>query len=189
MTPDATSSPGSLFAFRGFRFATDADRVGVFASALCAIHCAVTPFLLLALPAFGKVWAHPASHWAMALVVVPIAALMVSKGYQRHRRTWILVLGSLGIVLVLAGAIAPYVEGSTNAAATPASVEGTPAAANGSEASTCTDSCCPTLEVQEDGTSRLHIPTASVLTTAGGLFLIATHVGNLCRCRSCANGK
>lgn len=57
----------------------NADRIGVFASVLCAIHCVATPFLLLLFPTFGKVWSHPASHWGMALVVVPIAALPQSK--------------------------------------------------------------------------------------------------------------
>ncbi len=86
------------------------DRVGVWASILCAIHCAATPVLLLLLPTFGKAWSHPASHWGMALIVVPIAGLMMTKGFQKHRRKWILLSGSLGIVLVLVGAVLPYLE-------------------------------------------------------------------------------
>lgn len=88
----------------------DADRVGVFLSVLCAIHCAVTPFLLILLPTFGKIWSHPASHWGMALFVIPIAVAMLTSGYRRHRKKWIIVTGCLGIVFVIIGAILPYVE-------------------------------------------------------------------------------
>lgn len=64
-----TPFPESAFAGR-----LDGDRFGVLASVLCAIHCAVTPFLFLILPSFGRVWAHPASHWGIALFVGPVAA-------------------------------------------------------------------------------------------------------------------
>ncbi len=87
------------------------DRVGVFSSVLCAIHCALTPFMFILLPSFGEIWAHPASHWLMALIVVPLAIWMVMKGYRKHGRRWILVTGAVGIFFVLIGAAAPYVEG------------------------------------------------------------------------------
>ncbi len=183
MSSEATGSVPAPGGFRGLAASFDADRVGVFASVLCAIHCAVTPFLLLALPTFGKIWAHPASHWGMAIVVVPIAALMMSKGYRRHRRAWVLAIGTAGVLLVLAGAAAPYL------ANTPEPTISTAVADDQSyetdEGTGCTDSCCPSLVAQEDGSQRLEIPMASILTTAGGLFLIATHLGNLCCCPSC----
>jgi glucose uptake protein GlcU len=87
-----------------------ADRIGIWASILCAIHCALTPVLLIALPTFGKAWAHPATHWGMALIVIPIAVFMMLKGYRKHARKWILVTGCVGIVLIVIGAILPYVE-------------------------------------------------------------------------------
>ncbi len=88
----------------------NSDRVGVWASVLCAIHCAATPVLLILLPTFGKMWAHPATHWGMALIVVPIAGMMMAKGYQKHGRKWILFTGTFGIFFVLVGAILPYLE-------------------------------------------------------------------------------
>ncbi len=48
----------------------------------------------------------------------------------------------------------------------------------------CEDLCCPTLQASADGGWKLHIPLASILTTLGGLSLIATHLGNLC-CSAC----
>jgi hypothetical protein len=80
-TVSATSAPVSKRWF-------EPDRVGVYASVLCAIHCALTPILLLMLPAFGRAWSHPASYWGMALFVVPVAAFTLAQGFKRHRRDW-----------------------------------------------------------------------------------------------------
>ena len=87
-----------------------ADRIGIFASVLCAIHCALTPVLLILLPTFGKAWAHPSTHWGMALIVIPIAGFMMKKGYQSHGKKWIVGLGAIGIICIIVGAILPYVE-------------------------------------------------------------------------------
>jgi len=202
------------------------DRIGVFASVLCAIHCAATPFLLLFLPVFGKVWAHPASHWIMALLVVPLAGVTVATGYKRHRRRWVIASGVLGIGFVLLGAAAPGFESNSGQDTNTFSVAGGPqsgpeGAADDSEicaslseceesageessecvqmastegdsdsaAGECVDACCPSIQATAEGGWKLHIPLASILTTIGGLFLIATHIGNLCRCACCDTEK
>ena len=202
------------------------DRIGVFASVLCAIHCAATPFLLLFLPVFGKVWSHPASHWIMALLVVPLAAVTVAKGYKQHRRRWVIASALLGIGFVLLGAAAPSFESNSGqntgdfaiAGASQSASEGnsdgsnTPASLSRSKGSVfeessssavtastggdsdlaageCVDACCPSIQATADGGWKLHVPLASILTTIGGLFLIATHIGNLCRCACCDKEK
>lgn len=190
-----------------------ADRIGVAASVLCAIHCAATPFLLLLLPAFGKAWSHPATHWGMALLVVPLAGFMIRTSYLKYGRKWIVGAGTVGIMFILCGAAAPYVEqppastaategegenGDQNAVAaddedTCDGCELCQASAAGEEtdAEVCTDNCCPSLQENEDGSWKLNIPTASILTTLGGAFLIATHIGNLrlCHCSACGEGE
>ena len=159
----------------------DADRIGVVASVLCAIHCAAAPILLLALPTFGRVWAHPASHWGMALLVVPVAAIMAYRGFLKHRRKWVLGFATIGILFVIAGGFLPYLEiGENPANGLSITLPGTSADLAG----TCTDSCCPsTTEVA--GQAALHIPPAAIVTTLGGIALIITHIGNLCACRAC----
>ena len=216
----------SLLPIPRFSWPISGDRVGVIASVLCAIHCAATPVLLLVLPVFGKVWSHPASHWLMALLVVPLAGVTVATGFKRHRRKWIIASGVLGIVFVLVGAAAPGFEANPLksagdlAAVSPAesspdngtgecmasagfsesdqgpaeelmecsasvSGEGAPDSSTGE----CVDACCPSIQATAGGGWKLHIPLASILTTIGGLFLIATHVGNLCRCAHCHTEK
>ncbi len=89
------------------------DRIGIIASVLCAIHCACTPILLILLPTFGKAWSHPATHWGMALIVIPIAVFMLKKGYRKHGKKWIVGLGVAGITFIIIGAILPYTEAAT----------------------------------------------------------------------------
>lgn len=108
-----------------FKSHSSVDRIGILASILCAIHCALTPVLLIMLPTFGKAWAHPSTHWGMALVVIPIAIFMMRKGYKKHGRKWVVAAGIAGITFIIAGAILPYVEAGQptpeiSAAATPA---------------------------------------------------------------------
>jgi MerC mercury resistance protein len=159
----------------------DADRLGVIASVLCAIHCAVAPLLLFILPSFGRVWAHPASHWGMVLLVVPVAGIMMMHGFRRHRRRWVIGCGSLGILLVLAGAALPYLESGKSSNSLISLPLPWLAA---SQAASCVDSCCPSTTSIESK-AMLHVPPASLVTTLGGVALILTHLGNLRACRAC----
>ena len=183
-----------------------ADRLGVAASVLCAIHCALAPILLIALPTFGKIWAHPASHALVAIFIVPLAFFSLYKGYKKHQKRWILVSALIGIFFVLGGAAlpaftkaSPPASTSTDAPTPPAAAaeeddcdsschdecedcasetsDHTPAAQGDSE--TCVDGCCPSIQVSESGEKSLHIPPAAIITTLGGVFLIAAHIGNL----------
>lgn len=91
-----------------FKNHSQVDRVGIVASILCAVHCALTPVLLILLPTFGKAWAHPSTHWGMAVIVIPIALFMMRKGYKRHGKKWIVITGWAGILFIVIGAILPY---------------------------------------------------------------------------------
>lgn len=147
------------------------DRWGCWASSACALHCLASPFLFLALPAFGKVWAHPASHALMALAVVPLALTVVVHGYRRHGRRWVLGAALVGIVFILGGSALPYLPiGETASAA--------------GNALPC-DTCCPSLVMDEAGSSRVHVPPAAIATIIGSLFLITAHLGNRRGCRCC----
>lgn len=159
----------------------NSDRLGVVASVLCAIHCAAAPFLLLAAPTFGRIWAHPASHWGMAVFVIPLAIAMTLQGFRKHRRKWVLACASIGVLFVLIGAGLPYLEAGQDTAygiSIPLPSTTTTVAV------TCTDACCPsTTEVA--GQNSFHVPPAAIVTTLGGIALIITHLGNLCACRCC----
>lgn len=183
------------------------DRVGVAASVLCAIHCALAPILLIALPSFGRIWAHPASHLLVAIFVVPLAIFSIRKGYRTHKKRWILMTASIGIFFVLIGAMLPaltkgsespspsVMETATDSQADDSSFASAPISESSEAegevhsaesacdtATGCVNNCCPSLQVDANGNTSLHIPPAAIVTTLGGIFLITAHIGNLCSC-------
>jgi hypothetical protein len=173
----------------------DPDRIGVIASVLCAIHCLFTPLLIVLTPSFSRIWAHPASHWIVALIVVPLAAYMLFKGYRIHQRKWIIACGVSGIMLILIGAVIPYTNLTTQGGQIefPTSWETIWSGSENTSASEqndeCAVSCCPSLIADTNSNKiGLYIPLASIVTTLGGIALITTHLGNICyfrRCKTC----
>ncbi|HJP99833.1 MAG TPA: MerC domain-containing protein [Rhodanobacteraceae bacterium] len=80
------------------------DRVGATASMLCAVHCALLPFVLALLPLIGLEFL--AGHTFERIFVGCAAALACASiltAYRRHRRPHALFLMVPGIVLLLCG--------------------------------------------------------------------------------------
>jgi len=78
-----------------------ADRLGTWTSALCLVHCLLTPALL----SFSAVFAHflPADesvHRSLAVLVALFGTIALIAGFRRHRRRAILflMLGGLGCI-------------------------------------------------------------------------------------------
>jgi uncharacterized membrane protein YfcA len=81
------------------------DRAGVYASALCFVHCLLTPVVL----SFSAVAAHllPSeehTHRTLAVVVTLLGAAALGSGYRRHKHRSILVLMAAGLALIFFGA-------------------------------------------------------------------------------------
>lgn len=86
------------------RAAVLADRVGATASLLCAVHCALLPFVLALLPLVGLEFL--AGHTFERIFVACAAALACTSivtAYRRHRRPHALFLMVPGIALLLFG--------------------------------------------------------------------------------------
>ena len=82
-----------------------ADRLGIIASALCFVHCILTPVVL----SLSAVWAHylPSEerfHRALAMLVAAIGCFAIINGYRKHRRLRVLLLMSTGLSFIFAGA-------------------------------------------------------------------------------------
>lgn len=97
----AASPRGSV---RPRRFAMIVDRVGAMASLLCAVHCALLPFVLALLPLIGLQFL--AGH-TFERVFVACAALLASASllvaYRRHRHPQALFLMVPGVALLVLG--------------------------------------------------------------------------------------
>ena len=167
------------------------DRVGIGASLLCAIHCLAAPFLLLLLPAAGSVWSHPAVHWVLAILVVPLALWVLFKGYTKHGNRLTLVAATVGALLILAGLISPMihsdpvVEFSVPAIFGDAATATTPlASAVPAATPACTEACCPSITADAaTGASTLAMPPGGLLTLLGSVLLVLAHTSNLIACR------
>ena len=81
-----------------------ADRLGATASFLCAIHCALLPFVLALLPVLGLTFL--ASHRfeeGFVLFACLLASFALGTGYRRHRSPLAIALGVPGLLLLLLG--------------------------------------------------------------------------------------
>ena len=74
------------------------DLAGMVASLGCAIHCAVTPFVIGYLPSFGLTWmAGEIFHQGMAVICAVIALMAFIPGWRRHRQMVPMLMGIVGI--------------------------------------------------------------------------------------------
>jgi hypothetical protein len=88
------------------RFATLVDRVGATASMLCAVHCALLPFVLALLPLIGLEFlaGHTFERIFVGCAAVLACASLVT-AYRRHRRPHALFLMVPGIALLCVGIV------------------------------------------------------------------------------------
>lgn len=84
------------------------DKIGIFLSGLCAVHCLVTPLLLLTLPVLGQAFEEESVHLIMALFVAPVGGFAFWSGYKHHKKAKVLALGILGILLIAGASVAPH---------------------------------------------------------------------------------
>jgi hypothetical protein len=81
------------------------DHAGMSASLACAVHCAVLPLLLAALPAIGLAWLDSAwVDWTMVVLAAMIALRAHRGGFTVHRRclpAGVAVAGLLVIVTTI----------------------------------------------------------------------------------------
>lgn len=81
-----------------------ADRVGATASFLCAIHCALLPFVLAMLPFVGLGFlADHRFERAFVLFACVLATLALGRGFRRHQEPLPLLLAAPGIALLVLG--------------------------------------------------------------------------------------
>ncbi|WP_413581706.1 MerC domain-containing protein [Bdellovibrio sp. HCB288] len=81
------------------------DRLGIYLSSLCAIHCLLTPVFLLALPALGEVFESTWVHMSMAAFILPIGLFAFWSGYKHHRQMKVVSMGVGGLLLVCIGTL------------------------------------------------------------------------------------
>ena len=81
------------------------DRLGITASTLCAIHCAITPVLFTSLPLIGLGFlANHWIEWGMIILALVIGAYSSGSAFLvHHRNVWPVVLLLVGFSLICGG--------------------------------------------------------------------------------------
>jgi hypothetical protein len=78
------------------------DRAGISASFACAVHCALLPLALAALPALGLAWLDSRwVDWSMVVLALGIALRAHRGGYRLHRRCLPAGVALAGLVIIV----------------------------------------------------------------------------------------
>ncbi len=84
------------------------DRFGATGSMLCAVHCALTPLLLAAIPSLGlSVWLGDGFERAFVIFVTVLGLFSLLWGYRRHRAFRALGLLMVGLAALWGGVLCP----------------------------------------------------------------------------------
>ena len=88
-----------------------ADRLGIWTSALCVVHCLLSAIALTMLSLAGGIFVSHEVHAAGLLVAMPLAAFALGRGALRHGEWLPMAVGGLALG-VMAGALGmPHHDG------------------------------------------------------------------------------
>lgn len=77
------------------------DRLGIFASAICLVHCLALPGLMSLLPLFVSEHSSVFFHRLMLFLIVPTTVYALWNGARRHHSLLPLLFATIGIVLLV----------------------------------------------------------------------------------------
>jgi uncharacterized membrane protein YfcA len=85
--------------------AMPADRLGIWASTLCIVHCIVTPVVLsLSVVSAHFLPSEERTHRTLALLIAVLGVLALTRGYRRHRRVRVVLFMGIGLAFIFTGA-------------------------------------------------------------------------------------
>ena len=89
------------------------DRFGATGSFICAVHCALTPVLLAAIPSLGlSIWMGRGFELGSVISVSVVGLFSLLWGYRRHRAFRALGLLLVGLAILWAGILYPPLHDS-----------------------------------------------------------------------------
>ncbi|GEM_PF-856592 len=80
-----------------------ADRIGIWLSFICVIHCLATPVLLLAFPALEAMKItrlHESFHLALLLILPIVAVIAFIPGYLKHQNRQVFYWAIPGLIII-----------------------------------------------------------------------------------------
>ena len=80
------------------------DRLGIGMALICAVHCLLTPILVVLIPIIASsFWMDKNFHSWMIASVIPLTALSFFVGCKRHNDILLILFALIGICLLCAG--------------------------------------------------------------------------------------
>lgn len=162
------------------------DHLAISMAALCAVHCLVTPILLIALPIIATTfWVDTNFHLWLLFLVVPCTGLALWSGYKRHRDRVVVSFAVAGIAVLVATVVLEkgwLTAGAPVEVATASTEEATHASCGGC----CSAPSPPTGEGDSAalaGYALSGFTWHALLNSLGGLLLVIGHSRNFILCR------
>lgn len=138
------------------------DSLAISMSVICAIHCLLTPLLVILFPILTTTfWIHQDFHLWMLLFVLPTTSLAVFLGCRKHKDKIVIGLGAIGLACLFA--VSLYESFSYTYQLQ-------------EHGSAC-------LHCLSDG-SKNHFSITTCANIIGGILLASAHVRNYRLCRS-----
>lgn len=91
------------------------DKIAMFLSSACIIHCAFLPILVMILPStLATVVEDESFHIFMLALAIPISSFTLFMGYKQHQQKQFLIFGGIGMLcLVLGATVVSQIWGET----------------------------------------------------------------------------
>ncbi len=86
------------------------DLAGILFSSTCAVHCALVPVIAFLAPSVSTQFEFEWLHVLLLLLIIPIAGFSFYRQTKYHGRKAPLVLGSMGVILLIAAYIAESLQ-------------------------------------------------------------------------------
>ena len=80
----------------------ESDKVGIFLSALCCIHCMTIPLLMFFAPSLSHFFQHEMIHYIGFLIIVPLGLYAFISKLKIHENKKPLYVGLVGMLLLVA---------------------------------------------------------------------------------------
>jgi len=83
------------------------DRLAIFLSGACLLHCLLATFFVALLPAISvlSLAQDELFHQILLVVIIPVSSLALVSGLTKHRSWSIIITGGLGLLTLLAAAL------------------------------------------------------------------------------------
>ena len=148
------------------------DQLAIGMAAVCAIHCLLTPILIMVLPIIAtSFFVHQDFHLWMIFLVLPTTVFAVFMGCRSHKDRAVVVLSAIGLSVLLFALIQERVCYAS---------EGD-AAVSSADCEIC---------ARDIAAEPIPMQAGVWLNAIGGFFLASAHIRNfrLCRKSSCCHG-